>query len=133
LIAAVPAALLEDLGPRAALERSFKLTEDNAGKAFIIYVLYFVLVYAATFLLVTPFTIATALSAKDPAMMQLWFALTQVGSFIATVLVGPVFTIAAAVFYYDLRVRKEAFDLQVMMNSSGIPSPGFAGVPTVLS
>jgi hypothetical protein len=133
LITAVPAALLEDLGPRAALERSFKLTEDNAGKAFVIYLLYFVLQYAATLLFVFPFTIATALSAKSPAMMQTWFALSQVGSFVATVLVGPVFTISAAVFYYDLRVRKEAFDLQVMMNSSGIPSPGFAGVPTVLS
>jgi hypothetical protein len=26
------------------------------------------------------------------------------------------------VFYYDLRVRKEAFDLQVMMNPGGNPA-----------
>lgn len=133
LITAVPAALLEDLGPRASLERSFKLTEDNAGKAFVIYLLYFVLVYVATFLLVMPFSIATALSSKDPAMVRVWFALSQVGSFVGTVLVGPVLTIAAAVFYYDLRVRKEGFDLQVMMNPSGSLSPGIARVPTVLS
>lgn len=133
LITAVPAALLEDLGPRAALERSFQLTKDNAGKSFVIYLLYFVLVYAAAFLLVVPFTAAMTLSSKDPAMVQMWLALSQVGDFVATVLVGPFLTIAAAVFYFDLRVRKEAFDLQVMMNPGGSLSPGVAGVPTVLS
>jgi hypothetical protein len=80
-----------------------------------------------------PFSIAMGLSSKDPAMMRMWLALSQVGSFIATVLVGPFLTIAAAVFYFDLRVRKEAFDLQVMMNPGGSLSPGVAGVPTVLS
>ena len=60
-------------------------------------------------------------------------ALVQVGSFIAQVLVSPFLTIATAVFYYDLRVRKEAFDLQFMMNPAGNLSTGAAGVPTMLS
>jgi len=36
-----------------------------------------------------------------------------------------VFTIATSIFYFDLRVRKEAFDLQLMMNplAQGVPAP----------
>lgn len=133
LITCVPAALLEDLGPRSSLERSFALTKGSAGRAFVIYVLYFILVYAAVFLFVTPFAFGIGLSAKDPAMARMWLALTQVGNFLAGVLVAPFLTIATAVFYYDLRVRKEAFDLQLMMNPSGNISAGTPAVPTMLS
>jgi hypothetical protein len=133
LITCVPAALLEDLGPRSSLERSFSLTKDYAGRAFLIYLLYFVLVYAATMLLTFPFFIAVGLSARNPEAMRGWLAMAQVGEFIAGVLVSPVLTIATAVFYYDLRVRKEAFDLQFMMNPTGPISPGAPGVARTLS
>jgi hypothetical protein len=131
LIACVPAALLEDLGPRSSLERSFKLTKGFAGRAFIIFFLYLILFYAAALLFMFPFLFAAGISAKDPGMARVWLALSQVGNFLAAILVGPFLTIATAVFYYDLRVRKEAFDLQLMMNPSGsIPS---AGAPNMLS
>jgi hypothetical protein len=131
LIACVPAALLEDLGPRSSLERSFKLTRGFAGRALIIFFLYLILFYAAALLFMFPFLFAAGISAKDPGMARVWLALSQVGNFLAAILVGPFLTIATAVFYYDLRVRKEAFDLQLMMNPSGsIPS---AGAPNMLS
>jgi hypothetical protein len=131
LIVCVPAALLEDLGPRSSLERSFKLTKGFAGRALIIFFLYLILFYAAALLFMFPFLFAAGISAKDPGMARVWLAVSQVGNFLAAILVGPFLTIATAVFYYDLRVRKEAFDLQLMMNPSGsIPS---AGVPNMLS
>jgi hypothetical protein len=65
--------------------------------------------------------------------MRMWMALTQIGSTIATTLVTPVLTIASAILYYDLRVRKEAFDLQMMMNPLGGASPVPSSVPSVLS
>jgi hypothetical protein len=133
LIVCVPAALLENLGPRDSLERSFKLTQDSAGRSFLIYLLYLALLYGAVLLFVAPFLFAMALSAKDPAAMQMWLAVSQTGSFVATVLVTPILTIATAVFYYDLRVRKEAFDLQLMMNPVGNVGATTAGVPTMLS
>jgi hypothetical protein len=58
---------------------------------------------------------------------------SQVGTFIAGVFVGPFLLIATAVFYYDLRVRKEAFDLQLMMHPSGNVPSGSAGAPSMLS
>jgi len=134
LIACVPAALLENLGPSESLSRSFELTRDNAWRSFVIYVLYFFLLYALMLLFVFPFTFAGAFfSARDPEMMQMWMALSQVGSFFASVFVTPFLTIATAAFYYDLRVQKEAFDLQVMMNPSGAALPGNAGVPKMFA
>jgi len=134
LIICVPAALLEDRGASQSLERSFALTKDNAGRAFVIYFLYFVMLYAAMMLFMFTFALMVGLSMKNPAAMQSWMAVSQVGNFIAQILVTPFLMIAASVFYYDLRVRKEAFDLQHMMNPGGrnLPS-GSPGVPSMLS
>jgi len=124
LMACVPAALLEDLGPGESLSRSFQLTENNAGRSFVIYLLYFVLSYAATFCLTFPFTVAAGMSAHHLDAARTWLILSHFGQFIANVAVTPILTIATAVYYYDLRVRREAFDLQVMLNSLGGAAPG---------
>jgi hypothetical protein len=133
LATCVPAALLESLGPRDSLSRSFNLTKDFAGRSFVIFLLYVAILYGAMLLLVAPFGFAIVFSGKDPALVMIWAALSQVGSSIAAILVTPIFTIATTVFYYDLRVRKEAFDLQMMMNPGGSVAPGGAAVPSVLS
>jgi len=130
LCVCIPAALLENLGPRDSLERSYKLTKDNAGRAFLIVLLYVVILYASLLLFDIPFEIGIQSAAHDPSMLRVWTALLQVGNFIASVLVTPVFTIATSIFYFDLRVRKEAFDLQLMMNpqTSGVPAPRATGL-----
>jgi hypothetical protein len=137
LITCVPAAILEDLGARDSLERSYRLTDGNAGRAFVIYVIYFVILMSVSIFLVSPFQFFVVFSAmRHPEMFWIWAMLARMGNFVVTVLVTPIFTIATAVFYYDLRVRKEAFDLQLMMNPSGvIPAAGTgpAGVPTMFS
>jgi hypothetical protein len=119
LITCVPAALLEDLGARESLERSLFLTKDNAGRAFLIYLLYFVLTYAAALLIIGPLGVAVAMHGKDPSMLRILTALVQVATFLMSIVIEPILLIATSVFYYDLRVRKEAFDLQLMMNPSG--------------
>jgi hypothetical protein len=125
LCVCIPAALLENLGPRESLERSFGLTKDNVGRAFLILLLYFAILYAALFLFDIPFAIGIQFESHDPSMVRLLSALMQVGNFIAGVLITPIVTIASSIFYFDLRVRKEAFDLQLMMNplSGGVPAP----------
>jgi hypothetical protein len=133
LLTCVPAALLEDLGARESLERSWSLTKDNAGRSFIIYVLYVSMLYAFMLLFMIPFTVMAAVYARDPGMARLSLILLQLGTFVAEVLVGPFILIATSVFYYDLRVKKEAFDLQMMMNPGGVVSPGNPGVPSLLS
>lgn len=133
LITCVPAALLENLGPRDSLERSFALTKGSAGRSFVIYLLYFVLATLLNMTFVFPFSFAAGFSQKDPAMMRMWLALSQVGTSAASVLVTPFLTIATALFYYDLRVRKEAFDLQLMLNPGGSVAARPSSVPTMFS
>jgi hypothetical protein len=128
LITSIPAALLENLGPSDSLSRSFALTKDNAGKAFLIYCLYFAVFYAMFLLLAGPLLFAIGLSVNNPAMLKTWMALSQVGTSLATILVTPIFTIASTVFYYDLRVRKEAFDLQIMINPNEAVVPARTGI-----
>jgi hypothetical protein len=70
---------------------------------------------------------------KNPSQMIIWLQLMQVGSFVANVLVTPILTIASAILYYDLRVRKEAFDIQLMMNPAGRTAPLTNTLPTMFS
>jgi hypothetical protein len=133
LITSLPAAFLENLGTSDALKRSLKLTEDNAGRSFVIYVLYYCLAITAAGLLIYSFTYAARLYAEDPRMVLLWLSLVQLGSYFIAILLHPILTISGTVFYYDLRVRKEAFDLQLMMNQVGSTAPRIVGVPTTLT
>lgn len=133
LITCVPAALLEDLGARASLERSFALTKGSAGRAFLIYLIYAVMLYAIIMVFMFPSLLLVAMAAKNPGMAWISLALMQVGSFVAGILVGPFLLIATSVFYYDLRVRKEAFDLQMMMDPSGTVTPTVSTAPSLLS
>ena len=134
LIVCVPAALVENIGARDSLERSYELTRDNAGRAFVILLLYFAVSIAAAGLFAWPFAIIMVVVAqKDPSQMILWLQLTTVGSFLANVLVTPILTIASAILYYDLRVRKEAFDIQLMMNPTGSTAPLTNSLPTMFS
>jgi hypothetical protein len=133
LMVTVPAALLENIGPGDSLSRSFQLTKDFAWRSFLIYLLYEVLSWTATSLFAIPFFIGLAQAQKTPAMWHFWLVLVQLGSFVGRILVGPFLTIATAVLYYDLRVRKEAFDLQVLMNPTAASTAAPSIVPKMFS
>lgn len=121
---ATPAALLEDIGASESIRRSFELTRNFAGRAFMIYLLYFALAWGVIAAFQLPFLLLIAVYAKQPQIVTIWMVLMQAGSFLGNVLVSPVSTIGFALFYYDLRVRKEAFDLQMMMQAiGGAPMP----------
>jgi hypothetical protein len=129
LLICVPAALIENRGPRESLDRAFNLTRANAGRAFVILLLSVVLTYAAGALLVVPFTLAILSAAHDPDKLRLYTALTQISTSVANILVTPVALIATSIFYYDLRVRKEGFDLEFMMNPNAPQAPRSIGPP----
>jgi len=134
LIVSVPAALIEQRGPSEALGRSWRLTKDNAGRAFVMVLLYLVIVFAAVMIVQAPFMIAIAFSKGNYAMLQLWTVLMQVGNALVNIVVSPILLIATSIFYFDLRVRKEAFDLQFMMDptSERMTPPGAGSVPSIL-
>jgi hypothetical protein len=131
---ATPAALLEDIGPSESIRRSFDLTRNFAGRAFMIYLLYFAMAWGVIAVFQFPFLLLLAVGAKQIQLRIFLTILMQVGNFIGSVLVAPVSTIGFALFYYDQRVRKEAFDLQMMMQAIGadpMPPPVTGGVPSM--
>jgi hypothetical protein len=116
---AFAAAVLERIGSAEAVRRSFQLTKQFAGRAFMIYLLTVALAFALVGTLQFPFGILIVIYSRQPSVMTILLLLMQVGSFLGSVLAAPISTISFTLFYYDLRVRKEAFDLQMMMQAIG--------------
>jgi hypothetical protein len=114
----IPAAMLEDLGAIRAIERSVSLTKGHAGQIFVIFLLVVTATYVAILVLQFPvliFLMSSIASHKTPSFgLQV---LQHLAEFVSQVLVGPIGTIAVSLMYYNLRVRKEAFDIQHLMAS----------------
>jgi len=133
LLVCLPAAVIEKRGPSEALSRSFGLTKDFAGRAVVILVLFVVLTYAASLLFTLPAVIALATRVGGSGMIRFWTAVSQVGASVGSVLITPILRIATAVFYFDLRVRKEGFDLQFMMDPNAAQKvPRSSDIPSIL-
>jgi hypothetical protein len=112
----IPAALLEDLRAMPALKRSFSLSEGHGGRIFVVLLLMVLLGITAQSVFQYPFQIMAGML-KGKAGEAMWGMLATFGTVVATILVSPLSQIASAVMYYDLRVRKEAFDLQAMLSA----------------
>ncbi|HEX8835393.1 MAG TPA: hypothetical protein VF748_00525 [Candidatus Acidoferrum sp.] len=115
---AVPASMLEDTKAVGSIERSMQLTKGFAMQIFLIFLLVWVLSYIALLIFQVPFAYlqGTAAQARQTLSFGM-LALEHLSSFLSNVLVGPIGTIAFSLMYYNLRVRKEAFDIQHLMNS----------------
>ncbi len=130
LILVVPAVMIEKRGPGDSFSRSMLLTKEFAGRAFLIFLLYCAIVIGFSVLFTLPFTPLIAAAFSNPALLKTLLVGQVVISAIVEFLVTPILLIATSIYYYDLRVRKEAFDLQVMMDPDGanIPRPNFGSV-----
>lgn len=105
--------ILEDLpGATDALPRSWRLTKGYKGKAF-----WLGLVVLVLFLL--PMMVAGFLVVFVPASE----IAVNIASELFQMLVYPVFAAVFTLFYYDLRVRKEAFDVEVLGQQLGLTEP----------
>jgi hypothetical protein len=121
----VPASMLEGSGPIRSIERSRELTKGHAMQIFLIFLMGTVLAVAAAALFELPFTfLAETVSKTNHSALFGTLLLRHVGEFLSQVLIGPISTIAFSLMYYNLRIRKEAFDIQHLMASLGTtPTP----------
>jgi hypothetical protein len=115
LLVCLPVALVEKRGASGSLSRSFELTRDNAGRAFMI-LLVFIAVSMAGGAMMGVLLIPLTLTHRDPSEFRMLGSVSMVLQMVVSTLVAPVLLIASSLFYFDLRIRKEAFDLQFMMN-----------------
>jgi hypothetical protein len=104
--------VVEKMGPLAALSRSWRLSEGNRWRIIGIQALLGILNLVLSILIAGIFG---ALDAGGGETGQLGVAtvVENLVNFASTIIWAPVEWIAFTVLYYDLRVRKEAFDLQL--------------------
>lgn len=127
---AVPAAMLEDVGPATALSRSVTLSKGFGMQLFLILVLAVGLAIAVVGFISTPFSILMIVKAASGGQLPIgYLVLQQAATFIGQVIVAPVQTIALSLMYYNLRVRKEGFDLEHLMGSLSDSSPTVLPAP----
>jgi hypothetical protein len=111
---AIPACVVENLPARPALRRSRFLSGESVRRITLIYLLMAVLGLVLSTVLWLPGQFYSIYFRREVMMTTVLYSL---GSFLAGTLAGPIATIAIALVYYDQRIRKEAFDLQIMMDS----------------
>jgi hypothetical protein len=110
--ALIPIVLLEHTGPNVAMGRTLRLTSDctahvffSLGLAFVLYFIVSAIVSVLGLTLLTP---------------------TTAGIIGAVVIIPiyPLMSVVSTLLYYDLRIRKEGFDLEIMSRElAGAPAP----------
>jgi hypothetical protein len=124
---AVQATVIEGLTVRASMARSKVLTAGAKGKVFVLLLLAIALAYAASLLQMplmffVMFTIAKGGKAVGSEIVMLLIG------FVGHALVQPVLMIGLSLLYFDQRVRKEAFDLVMLLGPGSAPVAPVAGV-----
>jgi len=109
-----PVVVLENLGGAFdAFGRSWDLTRGFKVKLFVIWVIALLVVYV-------PILALAALGGYFSVVVPWAGHATQIFSALLPMLVYPIFSCILTLMYYDLRVRREAFDLQVLGQQLGI-------------
>jgi hypothetical protein len=126
---AFPASVVEKISSRDALGRSVVLTQGTGGRILHLFLLGVALNWALSIAVLLPldflFTLrpgADSLQQGQPAAMLL-MAIIYGSAFAVQALIRPVYGIALTLFYYDQRIRQEAFDIEWMMLRSGLVVP----------
>ena len=125
---AVPVLLTEGVKGRKALGRSRRLVRGRWWGTFGVVFLGALLVSIVQGALVGLTAIVTTLDTADPTLGSFIFSTTA--TVLASVISTPLSAAFITVLYFDLRVRKEAFDLQLLAEQIGV-EPGEGASPAV--
>jgi hypothetical protein len=113
----LPALLTEDERGFGALSRSYQLVKGHWWRVFLTLLVAYILV-AVVQGIVTAVLIALATSAFDSASFTA-HALATVARIIGLAITTPVLSAVTAILYFDLRVRKEGFNLDLLADRLG--------------
>ncbi len=124
---AIPAAVMENLKVRAAMRRSKVLVAGRKGRIFLLGLLMIAL-YMVAGVLQMPFALLILHSrSAEHVLVQV---ISLLVAFLCSSLIGPVAAIALCLFYIDERVRREAFDIEFLMNRNSTGAGAAAGDAT---
>ncbi len=123
-LVAVPALIVEDSTAGQAISRSVTLMRGHRLRAVVILILMGVISYAALMLFQGPFIVFNVVATIRHSAPAPWIlAGMALGQAVSIGLTAPLVLVAFVLLYFDLRIRKEAFDLQFMMSSLDHPMP----------
>jgi len=123
---AFPTAVVEQMGAWRALKRSFALSQGSKGRILLLYVLVGALGWIVSMAVMLPLTILLYLipgmsSPQNTQAAGVAMLLIVYGSaFAVQALVEPIYGIALVLFYYDQRIRKEGYDIELLMQQAGM-------------
>jgi hypothetical protein len=104
--------VLERLGGWAGIRRSWQLTTGSAWRTFGILLLLGIIQVIAANVIVLP--LDAAIARTEPATQLL---ISQVGAAVTAVFVAPITLVTLTLLYYDLRIRREGFDIEMLAAS----------------
>lgn len=119
LLFAALAVVLEDATPVAALRRSWDLTTNHFWRILVALLILWLLVTILTGIIVWPAQLATVFT--EEMSLSLMQGVLNGLSALAQLLFQPVQIVGTVLIYYDLRMRKEGFDLVMMADAIGEP------------
>jgi hypothetical protein len=125
---AIPALLSEGLKGSKALGRSFDLIRHNWWRTFGAILVGIIFIGLFQFLLELG---ASGLSTLTEDSLQGSLLIYDAAQVLTLIITGPLEAAIIAVIYYDLRVRKEAFDVHILTQQLESPgsTPPAAGAP----
>jgi hypothetical protein len=118
---AVPVLLVEGLRGRKALGRSFELVKGRWWRTFGVIVVGFLLASIVSAIMQGAFLIGIIF---EPDNDLLKVVLNAIGTTVAFAIVTPFQAALVTVVYFDLRIRKEGFDLELLARGIGAGVPG---------
>jgi hypothetical protein len=120
----VPALVIENVPAGRAIRRSVDLTHDHVGRVFLIVLCATVIAYATSLVFTGPFSIAAMVVGPTTKLALLFNLAGAVSGGIGAMISGPIMIIGLAMMYYDLRIRKEALDLELLLTHLDAPPVG---------
>jgi hypothetical protein len=120
----VPVVALEDVTAGRALGRSVELTQGHLWRVFLLWLCATVIAYATGLVFQGPFLFAAFLAGPASAIGLVVGIIGAMAGAIGGMFTGPFMMIGLALLYYDLRIRKEALDIHLLLDSLEPVSPG---------
>jgi hypothetical protein len=122
---ALPASIVEGSGVRASMRRSKQLTVDAKGKLFVVLLIFYALLMVAGMIdLPLVFLIARS-PLQEHVVTQMAMLVV---SFVANMVDLPVILIGYMLVYFDQRIRKEGFDLLMLLGTPVAAPAAFPGL-----
>jgi Membrane domain of glycerophosphoryl diester phosphodiesterase len=106
---AAPIVMLERAGAIAALRRSWRLVRGSTPRVFGITLLVGLITGILGAIVGALLNVITGFGDENVRLL-----LTQLASLVVAVLIQPISFIVVVLLYYDLRIRKEAFDIEML-------------------